>query len=374
MNAPTAQRGKVLIVLNKAWNLYNFRAGLIRALHAAGYEVVAAAPTDDYAPRLAELGCRFVDLPQSNHGTALGSELALIWRMWRLLRTERPDFYLGYTVKPNTYGSFLAGRMGIRVINNIAGLGTAFLRGGWLARVVQGLYRAGLSRSHCVMFQNAADRDLFVTRGLVRPEQARLIPGSGVDVQRFAPAPGSNPDEGGDTVFLLVARLLRDKGVLEYIEAARAMRAKGLAVRCQLLGFVDEGNPNGIRQSELLQWVQEGVVEYLGVTDDVRPFLAAASCVVLPSYREGTSRALLEAAAMARPLVATDVPGCREVIDDGRNGFLCEAHNAKSLQAALERFVSLDAAARMRMGQAGRAKVLSEYDEQLVIRAYLGLL
>lgn len=369
------KRGKVLIVLNKAWNLYNFRAGLIRALVDADYDVVAAAPADEYVDRVKALGCRFVALPQSNHGTSIISDLGLIWRFWRLLRQERPDTYLGFTVKPNTYGSMVAGWMGVRVINNIAGLGTAFLRGGWLGWLVRHLYRLGLARSHRVFFQNSADRDVFLAHGLVQSAQVQLVPGSGVDVRRFSPP---DSDSGGPghpaTVFLLVARLLRDKGVVEFVEAARQVRAHFPQTRFQLLGYVDEANPNGVRCHELEAWVREGLVEYLGTTDDVRPYLSAASCVVLPSYREGTSRALLEAAAMARPIIATDVPGCREVVDEGRSGYLCRARDVPALQACMERFCGLDDGQRRSMGDAGRSKVLREYDETLVIAAYLGVL
>ena len=368
------ERPKVLIVLNTAWNLYNFRANLIRALVAAGYDVVTAAPTDAYADRLPALGCRFVPLPMSGHGTALVGELALCRRFWRLLRAERPQAYLGYTVKPNTYGSLLAGLTGVAVVNNISGLGTAFLRGGVLGWVVGRLYVLGLWRSGRVFFQNTEDRDLFVKRRLVRAAQARVLPGSGVDLQRFAPPlpVESAAAASGNTVrFLLVARLLRDKGVVEFVEAARSLRARFPHARFQLLGAVDEANPNGIRRSELAQWVEEGVVDYRGTTDDVRPHLAQADCVVLPSYREGTSRALLEAAAMARPLIATDVPGCREALDDGVSGLLCRVKDAPDLAARMAQLIEMPPEARAAMGAAGRLKMEREFDEALVIDAYL---
>jgi len=363
------ERPKVLIVLNTAWNLYNFRANLIRALVAAGYDVVTAAPTDAFAERLPALGCRFVPLPMSGHGTALVGELALCRRFWRLLRAERPQAYLGYTVKPNTYGSLLAGLTGVAVVNNISGLGTAFLRGGVLGWVVGRLYVLGLWRSGRVFFQNTEDRNLFVKRRLVRAAQARVLPGSGVDLQRFAAPPPGGAD--GTVRFLLVARLLRDKGVVEFVEAARSLRGRFPQARFQLLGGVDEANPNGIRRSELAQWVEEGVVEYLGTTDDVRPHLAQADCVVLPSYREGTSRALLEAAAMARPLIATDVPGCREALDDGVSGLLCRLKDAPDLAARMVQLIEMTPEARAAMGAAGRLKMEREFDEAIVIDAYL---
>jgi glycosyltransferase involved in cell wall biosynthesis len=364
-------RPKVLIAVNTAWNLFNFRANLIRALVAAGYEVVVTAPPDAaYTGKITDLGCRFVPLPMRNHGTALVSELALCRQFWRLLQAERPQAYLGYTVKPNTYGSALAALRGVTVVNNISGLGSALIGGGWLAWVVRQWYWLGLRRSDRVFFQNASDSELFVDSGLVCPARASVLPGSGVDLQRFAP-PAARAEAGEPLRFLLVGRVLRDKGVVEYVDAARSLRSRYPQARFQLLGAVDEGNRNGIQRKELQRWVDEGTVDYLGTTDDVRPHLAQADCVVLPSYREGTSRALLEAAAMACPLIATDVPGCREALDDGVSGLLCRVKDAPDLAARMAQLIEMPPAARAAMGAAGRLKMEREFDEAIVINAYL---
>lgn len=368
---------KVVIAINTAWNLYNFRAGLIHALVEAGYEVVAVAPYDDYAPRLAALGCRYVPLPMDNKGTSPLRDLMLLWRFWRLLRSERPAAFLGYTVKPNVYGSIAAHLLGIQVINNIAGLGTAFVRGGWLAWVVKALYRRALSRSRCVFFQNDEDRAQFLREGLVRTEQTALLPGSGVDLQRFVPAPARSADAGTDQTiaplcFLLIARLFWDKGVGEFVEAARRVRKLVPHARFQLLGFLEVQNPAAIDRAAVDAWVAEGVVEYLGATDDVRPFIAAADCVVLPSYyMEGTPRSLLEAAAMARPIITTDWVGCRNVVNDGVNGLLCRVRDADDLADKMLAMIRLSPAQRGAMGAAGRARVEREFDEKIVISAYL---
>ena len=285
---------KVIIALNTAWNLYNFRAGLIRALVAEGYEVVAVAPLDEYAARLSELGCRFVPLAMDNRGTHPGRDLLLLLRFYLVLRRERPDVYLGYTVKPNIYGSLAAHLLGIPVVNNIAGLGTVFIKDNWLTRLVRWLYRVALSRSRCVFFQNNDDLDLFVNAGLVGPGKVARLPGSGIDLRAFQPAP-MRPLIGRPFGFLLVARMLRDKGVIEYVDAARLVRRNFPDVEFCLLGFVGVQNPTAISSEQMAVWVKEGVVCYLGATDDVKPHLAAADCVVLPSYREGTPRSLLEA-------------------------------------------------------------------------------
>lgn len=361
---------KVMIASNTAWSLINFRSGLIRALKEADYDVVAVAPHDDYAAQLPSLGCRFVALPMDNKGTHPLRDLVLLSRFHRLLRRERPAAFLGYTVKPNVYGSLAAHALGIPVVNNIAGLGTAFIRETWLTRVVRGLYRLALARSRAVFFQNREDLQLFVESGMVRSSRASRLPGSGVDTQTFLPAP--IPDaEGGGCVFLLVARLLWDKGVGEYVEAARKLRARHSSARFQLLGPTAVANRSAISPEQISRWQEEGVIEYLGQTDDVRPHINAAHCVVLPSYREGVPRSLLEAAAMGRPIVTTDAPGCRDAVEDGVTGFLCQPRNAEDLAEKMQRIITAPPEERSRMGIAGRQKVTREFDEKIVITAYL---
>lgn len=407
---------KVVICLNTAWNLLNFRAGLIRALVAAGHEVVAVAPDDKYAGGLKALGCRFVPMHMANGGTNPVQDALLMWRFVRFFAQERPDVYLGYTVKPNVYGSLAAHIMGIPVINNIAGLGAVFISEGWLVRVVRGLYRMALSRSAKVFFQNPDDQALFIEGGLVRAEVTELLPGSGVDLMRFAPLPiaaggqclalppvvrgqplvdggeGRNHCDGAapttpdamDDVrwgsgvpvgkvfrFLLIARMLRDKGVSEYVEAARQLRQHWPQAEFCLLGFLDVQNPAAISRAEMDAWVAEGVVNYLGVSDDVRAQIATADCVVLPSYREGTPRTLLEAAAMARPIITTDAVGCREVVDHGINGFLCKVRDFADLAAKMEQMLSLTSEQRAEMGLRGREKMEAQFDEEIVIDKYL---
>jgi len=363
---------KIVICLNTAWNLLNFRAGLIRALVNAGYEVVAVAPDDKYSADLKALGCRFVPLHMDNGGTNPIKDVLLLLRFLHLFINERPDVFLGYTVKPNVYGSLAARMLGIPVINNIAGLGAAFIRGGMVMRMVRWLYRTALRRSAKVFFQNNDDRQLFIKGGLVKAAVTALLPGSGIDLDRFTPS--SMPVLGDDCAkfrFLLVARMLRDKGVGEYVEAARLLRQRRPDAEFCLLGFVDVKNPAAISRAEVEAWVAEGVVNYLGESDDVRSQIAAATCIVLPSYREGTPRSLLEAAAMARPIVTTDAVGCREVVNDGVNGYLCKVRDSADLAEKMEQMLVLSPEARMQMGKRGREKVELEFDEQIVIGRYL---
>jgi glycosyltransferase involved in cell wall biosynthesis len=358
-----------MIALNTAWNLVNFRSGLIRALVTNGYDVIAVAPADEYAHQLAALGCRFVSLPMDNKGTHPGRDLMLLMRFVRLMRKERPDVFLGYTVKPNIYGSLAAHASGVPVINNVAGLGTVFIKGGWLNWLVRALYRIALARSRMVFFQNEDDRQLFISGGLVNSALTDRLPGSGVDLKKFEPV----PLPGRSVIrFLLIARMLWDKGVGEYVEAARLLKRRCLNAEVCLLGFLDVQNPAAISKTQMDEWVAEGVVRYLGVSDNVREEIAQADCVVLPSfYREGTPKTLLEAAAMSRPIITTDSVGCRDVVDDGVNGLLCRPRDASDLADKMALMTAMSNAEREAMGLRGREKVEREFDEKIVIEKYL---
>lgn len=360
---------RVLIAINAAWNVVNFRAGLVRALVADGHEVIAAVPDDGAIARVEALGARVVVVPMSSASTSVTGDLALLRRYIGLIRRERPDAYLGWTIKPNTYGSLAARLMGVPRINNVSGLGTAFIRETWLTKVAEVLYRLGLGGSSTVFFQNLTDRDEFVARGLVAAGQTQVLPGSGLDAAHFDPAAFPRAEDGTFR-FLMIARLIRDKGVCEFVAAARIVRARFPQARFALLGFLDVDNATAITRAELDGWVAEGVVEYCGAAEDVRPFLGNADCVVLPSYREGLSRVLLEAGAMARPAIATDVPGCRDAIEPGVTGMLCAVRDPASLAERMIAMLTLPADARMAMGRAARARVIADFAEDHVIAAY----
>jgi glycosyltransferase involved in cell wall biosynthesis len=367
---PRMTRKTIVVSINASWNIVNFRKGLIDALRDRGDRVVALAPEDAFSDRLRQWGIEFVPIRMNQQGISPIEDLGLLARYRRSLGAIGADIFLGYTVKPNIYGSLAAHSLGIPVINNISGLGTAFLRRGWLTALVTQLYRTALRRSKTIFFQNHEDRRLFLDKHIVRDDQARLLPGSGIDLERFRAANGLRKD-AGPFAFLFVGRLLWDKGVREYVEAARLVRRERPDVSFRILGFVDAPNRTAVPEAELRAWVDEGLVEYLGASDDVRPHLAAADCIVLPSYREGLPRVLLEGAAFAKPLIATDVPGCRQVVEDGVNGLLCEARDPQSLAEAMLRLVALPAERRAEMGREGRRKAEAEFDQRIVIERYL---
>lgn len=360
----------VSIAVNAAWNVVNFRLGLIKALLALGHQVHVLAPQGPEFTVLERLGCVTHVLDIDCKGTHPVKDFRLMLQLRACYARIKPDIALHYTIKPVIYGSLAARSLGVPVLNTITGLGTAFLSVGWLQSMVRYLYRVALRQAHVVIFQNPDDRQLFLDHALVQPQQAMLVPGSGIDTQRFLPC--ALPDQDGHSpVFLLLGRILRDKGVVEYVEAARMLKARCPGTRFALLGFLDVENVSAISRAQMDAWVAEGVIEYWGETHDVRPMIARADCVVLPSYREGMPRTLLEAAAMARPLVASDVPGCREVVSDGVNGFLCEVKSASALAQAMAQVVTLSPAARQVLGNAGRSRVEQAFALDQVVDCYL---
>ena len=293
---PVPPATRVLLCANDLWNVANFRLGLVEALEASGCRVSIAAPPDRaWAERLHAQNRAVLPLPMRKDGLSPWQEGLLLARFAQLLRRERPDVLLTFTPKPNIYGALAASLTGVAAVPNVSGLGTAFIRGGLLRRLLELLYRTAFRRAPQVFFQNAEDLQLFVTERLVRAEQVALLPGSGVDLARFQPLPSRQRD--GLTRFLFIGRLLGDKGVRELVAAARELHRRDVPARVQLVGFVDAENRTAIARAEIDGWVAEGIVDYLGAADDVRSFIATSDAVVLPSYREGLSRSLLEAAA-----------------------------------------------------------------------------
>ncbi len=363
---------KVVIVLNTVWNVVNFREGLVRALVAAGHGVLVVAPPDGYVNRLAKLGCLYVPLLMDNQGTHPVRDLMLVFRLIKLFMRERPDIFLGYTVKPNVYGSLAASLIGVAVVNNVAGLGSVFIDKSFLTSLVRLLYRLAFSRSKKVFFQNKEDRQLFIDGGLVPSAVTDCLPGSGVDLEKFYFQPAVSAGKRGKLRFLMIARMLYDKGVAEFVEAAKLIRERWSEAECCLLGFVDVPSPSSISLSQINEWVAEGSVRYLGERDDVRSEIVKADCIVLPSfYREGVPHSLLEAAAIGRPLITTDTDGCRDAVEEGKNGFLCKSRDARDLAEKMERMLLLSDEERHAMALYGRKKMEREFDEKIVIQKYL---
>ena len=353
---------------NTAWSLFNFRGGLIRSLIDRHHRVCVIAPRDEFSSRLAGMGCDVLDIRIDNKGVNPMLDVRTLFDYLLLYLRLRPDVALHYTVKANIYGSLAARMLGVPCVNNVSGLGTAFIHESWVTRVVELLYRLSQARTRKLFFQNVDDLDLFVDRRLATASRMEALPGEGVDLMEFqvaAPANNAAP------VFLLIARMLGDKGIREFVEAACRVKIDHPNARFQMLGFIGVPNNSSIAREEIENWSRKGFVEYLGQPPDVRPFIESANCIVLPSYREGLPRTLLEAAAMGRPIIATDVPGCRSVVDDGVNGYLCKARDSDDLAEKMRQFLALSTDEQVQMGLRGRTKMVSQFDEQIVISRYL---
>ncbi len=367
------EKTTVAIVANTSWNIFNFRQGLLKSLQSEGYKIVVIAPRDAYSQKLEALGFEYHEIKMNNKGTNPVEDVKLIVDFYKLYKHVAPDVILQYTIKPNIYGSMAAGLLGMRVISNISGLGTVFLNDSLSSKIARLLYKIALKVPQKVFYQNAHDRELFIQSKLVKEAKTDLLPGSGIDTEKFKPLENSPRDSSRALRFLFIARLIKDKGLLEYVEAARQItqhHTSKPSVEFCILGSFYPGNPTAISEEEMKVWVEEGVVKYLGASDDVKSVIAEADCIVLPSYREGLSRVLLEGASMEKPIIATNTPGCKETVDDGISGYLCRVKDASSLAQQMEKVLLLSEDERKEMGKRGREKVIAEFDEKIIIAKY----
>lgn len=349
---------RILILANNSDGLYGFRRELIERLAQRG-EVFASVPDNGYYDELRALGCAVIETPIDRRGINPVTDGKLLLRYIKLLRQVKPDLVITYTIKPNVYGGMACRLLGVPYAANITGLGTAFQKEGALRKLVTVLYKTALKRAKTVFFENAANRDTLLREGVVTPERCRLLMGAGVDLERFAPA--EYPAE--DAVrFLFVGRVMREKGVEELFTAMERLRGEGYDCTLDLLGGYEENYEPAIRSGEGAGWLR-----YHGYQKDVRPFIAASHCFVLPSYHEGMANTNLECAAMARPLITSDIPGCREAVEKDVSGFLCAARSSESLYGEMKRFLQLTREERVEMGLAGRRRMEEVFDKKKVV-------
>jgi glycosyltransferase involved in cell wall biosynthesis len=362
---------KIAIVLNTSWNIYNFRMNFVKALIAEGHEVHTIAPDDEYTRFLTEAGCHHHRVKMDSRGANPVKDSLLILELFLIYRKLRPDVILHYTIKPNVYGTLAASMLKIPVINNVCGLGTVFLKDNLVSAVAILLYKLSFRFASKVFFQNPDDLKLFIDKKLVDSKSVDLVPGSGIDLTRFHPVGFKRNDK---FTFLLISRLITDKGVLEYIDAIKQLQTTGINAKFQILGSMDPKHKRGIKTDVIRKWIDDELVEYLGTTDDVRQFIQNADCIVLPSYREGTPRTLLEAASSSKPIIATDVPGCNHVVIDNHNGLLCKLKDATDLADKMKQMSQYKDQQLQQFGVNSRIKMEAEYDESLVIKKYLAAL
>ncbi len=367
MTAGSREQKTILLFANTAWYLYNFRLQLAKDLRSAGYRVVLASPYDEYAGRIQDEGFEWVGIEISRKGVNPFREMAGFFRVLKAYRSVRPDLCHHFTIKPALFGSAAARLLGVNaVLNAITGLGYLFMHASMKNRITRffilPLLRFALRHPNSiVIFQNESDQIEYHRAGLIQIEDSVVIPGSGVDPSRFLPDQ-SLPEK---LQIVLIARMLRDKGVVEYVEAVRILRGRGYNGKALLVGGLDDGNPSAITREEILQWEREGVIQWLDHQDDIPSILAESCVVVLPSYREGLSRVLVEAAAASRPIVAADVPGCREIVRHGVNGFLVPLKNVEKLAGSIDILLK-DRELAERFGRAGRDLVIQNFSSAII--------
>ncbi|WP_053181381.1 glycosyltransferase family 4 protein [Sunxiuqinia dokdonensis] len=361
---------KIAILLNTSWYIYNFRRNLIKELIKNGFQVTAIAPFDEYSSKLEELGCDFHPLGIDSKSKNPFYDISLLFRMRKVLAKTRPDVLLNFTIKPNVYGSLAARSLGIKCINNVAGMGTLFTDGLISRTVLKGLFKISQLKVKTVFFQNPDDFEELTKRNIVKKEIAHLLPGSGVNLSEF---PFTPIYESKQVNFLLIARMIYPKGIKELVLAAERLREKGYHnFQVQLLGEMGVNNPLAIPASEMEQFCEKGYINYLGKTDDVKTVIQQADAVILPSYyREGTPKSLLEALAIGRPIITTNMPGCKETVIDEVNGFICDPKSIDDLASKMERFLNLDFSKKLEMGKQSRKLAETKFDEQIVIDEYL---
>ena len=359
-----------ILFSNTDWYLYNFRSSLALKLRNSGHNLILLSPEGPYGEKLRAMGLRWEPFPMSRRSLNPFGEALLLWRLFLLFRRERPDMVHGFTIKCAVYASFAARLAGVPArVNAVAGMGYVFTSDDLKARLLRPIVRSLLKlalggRNARLILQNPDDVALFRQAGLVDPGHVRLIPGSGVDCMRFSPAP--QQVAGGHVRVVLPARLLWDKGLAEYIAAARLLRSRGVPVDLLLAGTPDPGNPAAVPESAVREWISEGLVQWLGHVDDMPALFRSVQIVALPSYREGLPKGLIEAGASGCALVTTDVPGCREVVTHEVDGLLVPVKDGAALADAIERLVR-DPALRRRLGAAARHKAVTEFDERIVI-------
>lgn len=359
-----------VVTANTSFNIANYRSGLVKRLINEGHRVTVIAPIDDYTEQVHKLGCAFREIRLSQKGQNPFKECSVIFQYWLILRELDPDAVFSFTAKSNLYAGIATRLCGITALPTVTGLGVAFYGGAMRLKIVHFLYRVAFKRAAKVFFQNPEDRQQLLSFCLVSQKQVELVGGSGVDAEYFSLAPIPKYDEATKS-FLMITRLLKQKGVEEFCNAAHTLSEKYPNVEFRIAGAFDEGNPDSISPQELEELRRESTVEYLGHVRDVRPLISEASVVVLPSYyNEGTPRSLLEAGAMGRPLITTDHRGCRDTVINNESGFLIPPQCTDSLVLAMEKFIEMSHNDLEVIGQASHDFIVANFSETNIIDAY----
>ena len=357
----------IALASNSSWYLLNFRRSSISKLLAMGYRVVCFAPPDSYTEDLEALGCQCIDIPINNSGKNPIEDLSLLVSLYRSYKLYKPIAVFHFTIKLNIYGTFAAWLSRVPAVNNISGLGTAFLQEGLLNDLVKLLYKLSQRLAFKIFCQNQDDFNFLLEKKLVPRKKLFLLPGSGVDLERFHPSLRQSYQANQQFTFLYVGRMLADKGLYELVSAISSINLNTLVCNLVLCGFEGNANQSDISSDQLEEWSKLPGITWIGPSDKVEQVMSKADAIVLPSYREGMPKTILEAFAMAIPVVATNVAGCSNIVDDGLNGMLCEPRDIKSLKNKLLQMMHTSSHDRINMGLSGRKKVENNYDEKIVL-------
>jgi len=354
---------KILVLANFGMGLYNFRKELIEELIKEKNEVFISLPNDEYVPKLKNLGCKFIVTHLDRRGTNPTKDLKLLLHYIKIIKQNKPDVVLTYTIKPNVYGGLACQLTKTPYITNITGLGTSVENEGLIQKITLMLYKAGLKKASCLFFQNETNLKFFFDKKLVR-SKTRLVPGSGVNIDQHTLEEYPNDNEMNR--FLFIGRMMKSKGIEELLQAAKVVKEKYPNTQFDLIGHCEEDY-----HQQLVELNQRGIIDYHGQQNDVHSFIKKSHATILPSYHEGTANVLLESASSGRAVLASRVPGCRETFEDGISGLGFEVRNVDSLVEAITKFINLPFEQKRAMGIAGRKKMEKEYDRKIVINAYI---
>lgn len=361
----------IILNSNIIWTITQFRKDLIKALKNK-YTIICVADDDKFSDNsmaiLDELDVKFIKVKVDRKGINPLKDIFYIYSLYKIYKKIKPDLIIHYTIKPNIYGSLVARILNIKSFAVISGLGSSFLKDNFLSKIIKKLYKFALQKSNKIFFLNNDDMKYFVDNNIVQKDQKLLLPGEGVDTDYYSCC---NKDTNEKITFLMIARLLKDKGIYEYIETVKKVKSKNENVEFLLAGVLDSDNPTSIQARELQAWIDQGVIKYLGKTDDIREFLKLCDVIVLPSYREGLSRVLLEACSCEKFIITSDIAGCKELCEEGKNGFLCKPKDIDSLTKAFSLTISLDKKMFDQMSKKSREMVINTFSSEIVNNIYL---
>lgn len=360
---------KIFFTANVLWDIYIFRGGVIKALVEAGHDVTVVAPYETRVDIKKELGVKVININLNKRGMNPVEDLKLLHELYKIYKQEKPDIVFHYTIKANIYGTLAAHFAKIKSVAVLTGLGYAFVTDSLVSKIAKFLYKISLPMAEEVCVLNEDDKNLLVSEKIIKAEKVFILPGEGVNTEKFAPMKKSE-NHNKKTIFLMIARAFFDKGVKEYVEAAEKIKSLYPDTEFEFLGALGGNSVAGIDEAQMKSFVDKGIINYLGTVNDVREIIKNADCIVLPSYREGISRTLLEGGSMEKPLIATNVTGCKNIILDNVTGFLAEPKNSEDLAEKIEKFLSLSEKEREEMGKAGRKYIQENFDEKIVIDIY----